>query len=593
MQKTSPASKSIYFGYYPQNSNIPQPIEWLILDETEDDYLLLSRYCLHNSYFSVNLELKDYDNHELLWENSVLKQWLNRDFYKQAFSAYEKSLILPVSVQSPCLSSEQSTDCSSHVFILSQEEADFLLPTRVLRRGICTSKAAEGIGKSDPEDIPWWILPRIESGHLQYIHSGSSHTSRQFSFVSYPQTADMDGVQCYWRSRSYNRLGVRPAIRVRKTTGLVPMAFQFSAPDHAVTAFCKKWKEKFKNPDTDPLEVLDHYLADDCRDLGFQMDCGKAFDIRYLCSAVSQQGEGPETFKKFVSTVVDIPLLGSYIYSTWRYYNHWAYDGTEILSPENREKFLTLLNRIQQLAAAGSQKAISFSVGSILDYCGDCIVNPTDCSLSGSGGLDAEIHRAAGPELEKSCRHYGNVCTGSSVMTEGFRLGSRSIIHTVGPVYSKNGSWEEKQKQKLQLQKCYYSALSLCKQKNLHSIAFPSISTGSHGFPAEEAALIALDAIEHWLRCNDDSLQVVIFCRSQEKLQVYENAKAKQCCRYNYHLHTLSDNDYLYKVDHAEYKGYILKDHSYWKYFPSIYSEIDYSSFGTMEILFDDRYPTY
>lgn len=101
--------------------------------------------------------------------------------------------------------------------------------------------------------------------------------------------------------------------------------------------FAIKWMEKFREPNIDYIELVDHYLADDCTALGFEMDCGQSFCKRY--------GHNPD-----MNYVDDIQVLGSAIYSQWRYFNHWAYDAEEILEPENRSWFITALNRLAVLS---------------------------------------------------------------------------------------------------------------------------------------------------------------------------------------------------------------------------------------------------
>ena len=108
--------------------------------------------------------------------------------------------------------------------------------------------------------------------------------------------------------------------------------------------FAVRWCDKFKDPKTDYIELVDHYMADDCEALGFIMDCGHAFSEKYGSAA----GNSNE-LAKIIDEVDDIPLLGSAIYSQWRYFNHWADSGEEILEPRNREWFILALNRLALL----------------------------------------------------------------------------------------------------------------------------------------------------------------------------------------------------------------------------------------------------
>lgn len=109
--------------------------------------------------------------------------------------------------------------------------------------------------------------------------------------------------------------------------------------------FAIKWLEKFREENIDFLELVDCFIADECEALGFKMDCGNAFEEKYG-KAVCDDRE----LTKVIDAVNDIKLLGSAIYSRWRYFNHWAYDAAEILNPQNRDWFITALERLSVLA---------------------------------------------------------------------------------------------------------------------------------------------------------------------------------------------------------------------------------------------------
>lgn len=112
-----------------------------------------------------------------------------------------------------------------------------------------------------------------------------------------------------------------------------------------VHLFATKWIEKFKDQKISYIELVDHYLADDCQALGFQMDCGHAFSEEYGNAASSC-----DALNRIIDEVTDIKLLGSAIYSQWRYFNHWAYDAADILKPENRSWFILALSRLALLS---------------------------------------------------------------------------------------------------------------------------------------------------------------------------------------------------------------------------------------------------
>jgi O-acetyl-ADP-ribose deacetylase len=120
----------------------------------------------------------------------------------------------------------------------------------------------------------------------------------------------------------------------------------------------------------------------------------------------------------------------------------------------------------------------------------DAIVNAANRALSGGGGVDGAIHRAAGPELLVECRSLGACPTGSARMTRGYRLPAAHVIHAVGPVWDGGIHGEDEL-----LTSCYRSALGLARDHNLRSIAFPAISCGAYRFPLERAADIAVRTI--------------------------------------------------------------------------------------------------
>jgi O-acetyl-ADP-ribose deacetylase (regulator of RNase III) len=136
----------------------------------------------------------------------------------------------------------------------------------------------------------------------------------------------------------------------------------------------------------------------------------------------------------------------------------------------------------------------------------DAIVNAANSGLRGGGGVDGAIHRAAGPELAPAAVAAGPCPTGHAVMTPGFRLPARHVIHAVGPVWRGGGAGEDES-----LASCYRTALALAGDAGLASIAFPSISTGIYGFPRDRAARIAHETVRRE-SATHPSLERVIFC---------------------------------------------------------------------------------
>jgi O-acetyl-ADP-ribose deacetylase (regulator of RNase III) len=146
----------------------------------------------------------------------------------------------------------------------------------------------------------------------------------------------------------------------------------------------------------------------------------------------------------------------------------------------------------------------------------DAIVNAANSTLLGGGGVDGAIHRAGGPSILEECRAIraarGLLPPGEAVITTAGQLPARRVIHTVGPVWSGGRAGEPDT-----LARCYRSSLALAAQHALTSVAFPSISTGAYGYPIEDAAPVALQAIAAVLRAGGSSVRLVrcvLFSRS-------------------------------------------------------------------------------
>ncbi|MBQ9274286.1 MAG: O-acetyl-ADP-ribose deacetylase [Succinivibrio sp.] len=154
----------------------------------------------------------------------------------------------------------------------------------------------------------------------------------------------------------------------------------------------------------------------------------------------------------------------------------------------------------------------------------DAIVNAANESLLGGGGVDGCIHRAAGPELLAECRTLGGCKAGEAKITRGYLLPAAYVIHTVGPVY------HGKEQDAVLLRRCYESSLNLALEHELHSIAFPAISTGVYGYPIAKAVSVAVAAVLGWLKAHENyPLQVIFVCFDERTFELTEQELARSC----------------------------------------------------------------
>jgi O-acetyl-ADP-ribose deacetylase (regulator of RNase III) len=155
---------------------------------------------------------------------------------------------------------------------------------------------------------------------------------------------------------------------------------------------------------------------------------------------------------------------------------------------------------------------IELVLGNIVEQAVDAVVNAANTKLTGGGGVDGAIHRAAGPRLKEECLRLpaddsGRRCpTGAVRVTGAGDLPARWVIHAVGPFY--NGQYAEKARRLLrQVQE---RALAAAAERGCRSVAFPAISTGAYRFPLAEAAPIALATARELLR-QEQPVELVRF----------------------------------------------------------------------------------
>jgi len=160
----------------------------------------------------------------------------------------------------------------------------------------------------------------------------------------------------------------------------------------------------------------------------------------------------------------------------------------------------------------------------------DAIVNATNVNLKSGGGVSGAIFIAAGSDrLQKACRRLAPIQTGEAVITKGFKLPAKYVIHTAGPVYR-----DGKQDEALLLRACYTNSLRLANRYGCKSIAFPLLSSGSFGYPKDEALTVATNAIRDWLLTHDMNVSLVVYDKTAFVLSqaLYGEVKAFIADRY-------------------------------------------------------------
>ena len=150
----------------------------------------------------------------------------------------------------------------------------------------------------------------------------------------------------------------------------------------------------------------------------------------------------------------------------------------------------------------------------------DAMVNAANSSLMGGGGVDGAIHRAGGRQILEECieiRNKHGICkTGEAVITSGGLLKARYVIHTVGPIWLGGNDNEDKL-----LADCYTSSLKLAEENNIKTISFPNISTGVYGFPKQQAAVIAINAVKDYLQHSTSIDNIIFVCFDDENYRIY------------------------------------------------------------------------
>ena len=169
-----------------------------------------------------------------------------------------------------------------------------------------------------------------------------------------------------------------------------------------------------------------------------------------------------------------------------------------------------------------SKSLLVLREGDITKVAADAIVNAANSQLVGGGGVDGAIHRAGGPsimaELDEIRPRIGGCPPGGAVATGAGKLPAKYVFHAVGPRYRDGANGEPEQ-----LASCYRTALRLARERDVKTIAFPSISTGVYGYPLDAAAKIALETVADGLpESGVERASFVLF--GAEAFEAYEEA---------------------------------------------------------------------
>jgi O-acetyl-ADP-ribose deacetylase (regulator of RNase III) len=159
--------------------------------------------------------------------------------------------------------------------------------------------------------------------------------------------------------------------------------------------------------------------------------------------------------------------------------------------------------------------------GDITNLAVDAIVNAANTALTRGSGVCGAIFAAAGPELDDACAALGGCNTGDAVATPGFDLPATWVIHTVGPIWDGGHHGEDEQ-----LASCYRRVLDVADEIGARSVAIPAISTGVFGFPADQAAQIAVTTMTGSVSTATSVDEVLLVAFDDETARRYEELLA-------------------------------------------------------------------
>lgn len=273
--------------------------------------------------------------------------------------------------------------------------------------------------------------------------------------------------------------------------------------------------QKCKNPDE--KKQFAAMYADEAKRVGRKVEMRDDWDevkielMRRIVAAKFEQN--PQLAKRLLETGNKELKEGNYWGDVFWGIDHRTGEGENHLGQilmELREKYQMegLPEGVCVMNSYGPIEGITIVDGDITQLDVDCIVNAANKTLLGGSGVDGAIHREAGPGLLEECRGLGGCETGEAKITGGYNLKAKYVIHTVGPVYGKDDSGL--------LAVCYRACLDLAMANDIHSIAFPAISTGRFCFPKEKAMEIAVKTVRAWLKEHEGyPMNIVFSCVDQ------------------------------------------------------------------------------
>ena len=147
----------------------------------------------------------------------------------------------------------------------------------------------------------------------------------------------------------------------------------------------------------------------------------------------------------------------------------------------------------------------------------DAIVNAANAELKTGAGVAGAIHAAAGPLLYQACIPLAPIIPGDAVITPGFNLPNKFVIHTLGPIYGIHKPSD------YLLARCYEHSLRLADEYGLKSIAFPAIATGVFGYPIRESAEVALGTLKRMLPYTQNIQLVRFVLFTDGDLEIHED----------------------------------------------------------------------